>query len=112
MQVNTSEESQKSGCAVEDAPALAKHIAGCSHLVLKGLMTIGKLDGDASEDFKTLVKCRATVAEALGKKEEELELSMGMSGDYEKAVSDTLPGPRVSEYVSFFPPVFSPCCLD
>lgn len=39
-----------------------------------------------NEDFDTLRKCRDDVAEALGLKKEELELSMGMSSDFEAAI--------------------------
>lgn len=51
-----------------------------------GLMTIGKLDGDPEADFAKLVECRKLVSEALNLPLDEIEISMGMSGDYEKAV--------------------------
>ena len=41
-----------------------------------------------------LAECRTKVCEALGLKEEEVEMSMGMSGDFESAVS--LPHPLSS----------------
>lgn len=37
-------------------------------------------------DFRTLVDTRGAVAAALGKEETDLELSMGMSKDYEEAI--------------------------
>ena len=37
--------------------------------------------------FQVLIECRTAVAGALGVAAESLELSMGMSGDYEHAVS-------------------------
>ncbi|KAL4168716.1 hypothetical protein KRP22_012114 [Phytophthora ramorum] len=54
VQVNTSEEEQKSGSDADSSVELARHI---------------------------------TVAEAIGKAEADLALSMGMSGDYELAIS-------------------------
>jgi uncharacterized pyridoxal phosphate-containing UPF0001 family protein len=36
--------------------------------------------------FQRLVECRTRVAEALNLQEKDLELSMGMSGDYKVAV--------------------------
>lgn len=37
--------------------------------------------------LQSLTECRAKVCEALGLKAEDVELSMGMSGDFEQAVS-------------------------
>lgn len=54
----------------------------CPHLVLKGLMTIGS-PGEA-DDFATLVQQRDLVQrEVFSAQHDKLELSMGMSGDYE-----------------------------
>ena len=39
--------------------------------------------------LQCLSECREKVCEALGLKAEDVELSMGMSGDFEQAVSDT-----------------------
>lgn len=39
---------------------------------------------------QTLLNCRAEVCKALGMAEDQCELSMGMSGDFEKAVCDTI----------------------
>ncbi|KAL0310739.1 UNVERIFIED_CONTAM: Pyridoxal phosphate homeostasis protein [Sesamum angustifolium] len=52
-----------------------------------GLMTIGMPDYTSTPDnFKTLAICRNKVCEALGIAEEQCELSMGMSGDFELAI--------------------------
>jgi len=86
VQVNTSGEAQKSGVPPEDACALARHVReACPYLALRGLMTIGGA-GTGAKDFKTLFECRAAVCAALGVPEESLELSMGMSGDFEEAI--------------------------
>ncbi|KAL3898826.1 MAG: hypothetical protein SGCHY_002469, partial [Lobulomycetales sp.] len=88
IQVNTSGEESKSGLAPgEEVVALAKHIKEeCPHLVLKGLMTIGS-PGEA-DDFATLVQQRDLVQrEVFSAQHDKLELSMGMSGDYEQAIA-------------------------
>ena len=47
-------------------------------------MTIG-LSGSL-EDFRVLAGCREVLCEALGLQHDEVELSMGMSGDNEEAI--------------------------
>ena len=87
IQVNTSPwEGTKSGILAEEAPALAAHVAAsCPNLRLAGLMTIGE-PGNVS-CFAALGECRDAVAAELGVAAEALELSMGMSGDFEAAVA-------------------------
>lgn len=56
-----------------------------------GLMTIGAYGYDAAAgpnpDFLALKKCREDVCSVLGLSSENVEISMGMSSDYEHAVS-------------------------
>ncbi|CAZ80054.1 unnamed protein product [Tuber melanosporum] len=93
VQVNTSGEESKSGCQPTAAPVLAKHILEeCKHLTLQGLMTIGAIarsrESDIpNEDFLTLKRVRDEVAQRVGIDSDQLELSMGMSEDFEQAVS-------------------------
>lgn len=88
VQVNTSLESSKSGVEMDKCIDLVKIIRSeCPHLLFKGLMTIGKLEGDPNEDFQRLVDMRSKISKEFDIKEDELELSMGMSGDYDIAVS-------------------------
>eukprot|EP01126_Amoeba_proteus_P034211 TRINITY_DN3398_c0_g1_i14.p1 TRINITY_DN3398_c0_g1~~TRINITY_DN3398_c0_g1_i14.p1 ORF type:complete len:125 (+),score=25.15 TRINITY_DN3398_c0_g1_i14:515-889(+) len=99
--VNTSLEPQKSGIHPKDVAEVARlihedesnhkqwyqrRVRGFSNLELQGLMTIGKYEGDASQDFQCLVECRREVARVLNKDETDLVLSMGMSADYELAI--------------------------
>lgn len=95
VQVNTSGEDAKSGCAPGDAAvALCREIVEtCPNLRLIGLMTIGAIarskattPENENEDFVALTQQRDLVAEALGLGADELELSMGMSEDFEGAV--------------------------
>lgn len=90
IQVNTSGEDQKSGIQPDGVPALARHIkSSCDKLELAGLMTIGKHDGWGdleNQDFIRLFEIRESLAKELSITSKELDLSMGMSGDYEEAV--------------------------
>lgn len=88
MQVNTSGEESKYGVAPDEAVPLATHIRdSCQHLVMAGLMTIGQPDySSRPENFTCLTEVRQKVAEAFGVEADSLELSMGMSGDFEQAV--------------------------
>ncbi|KAL9094563.1 MAG: hypothetical protein Q9165_003122 [Trypethelium subeluteriae] len=95
VQVNTSGEDSKSGVAPSDAANLVREIrASCPHLRVRGLMTIGAIARSQAttpetenEDFMALREVRDTVARELGLQAGELELSMGMSGDFEGAIA-------------------------
>ncbi|TXG46953.1 hypothetical protein EZV62_026247 [Acer yangbiense] len=88
VQVNTSGEESKYGVEPSGCVELAKYVSqDCPNLEFCGLMTIGMPDYTSTpENFKTLAKCRSEVCEALGIPEEQCELSMGMSGDFELAI--------------------------
>ena len=94
VQVNTSGEEEKSGVEPGEAGALCSHIRDhCPNLTLQGLMTIGAIarskgltEGMENEDFLKLTEVRDTVAKDLKFEQENLELSMGMSEDFESAV--------------------------
>ncbi|TGZ76229.1 hypothetical protein EX30DRAFT_345052 [Ascodesmis nigricans] len=89
VQVNTSGEEQKSGCQPEEARDICQHIINnCPTLVLQGMMTIGSIarSKDAeneNEDFINLKRVRDSVSAEFGI---ELELSMGMTNDFEQAI--------------------------
>ncbi|CAD7700213.1 unnamed protein product [Ostreobium quekettii] len=88
VQVNTSGEESKSGLSPEDVVSLARHVhTQCQYLELKGLMTIGMPDYTSHpENFLCLLKCREAVCRDLDIPVDDLDLSMGMSGDYEQAI--------------------------
>jgi len=88
VQVNTSGEESKYGVQPADCVPLAAHIVRkCSGLRLAGLMTIGQPDySSRPENFTCLAQCREAVAKELGLDPGSLELSMGMSGDFEQAI--------------------------
>lgn len=103
IQVNTSGEESKSGCAPgPETVALCRFVlTECPHLHLLGLMTIGAIARSVAttpdtenEDFRVLRAQRDLVASELrelldarkGEDAGELELSMGMSEDFEGAI--------------------------
>jgi len=95
VQVNTSGEESKSGCAPgQDVVSLCRAIVNdCPNLHLLGLMTIGAIarsvattTENENEDFLSLKEQRDLVTKELGL-DRELELSMGMSDDFEGAIA-------------------------
>uniref|UniRef100_A0A5S6QUR7 Pyridoxal phosphate homeostasis protein n=1 Tax=Trichuris muris TaxID=70415 RepID=A0A5S6QUR7_TRIMR len=93
VQVNTSGEEQKSGVHPSEACTLAARIRNaCRNLNFSGFMTIGSLDhSDAGEDdenpdFRCLSNVREEFCQANDIRLDQVELSMGMSGDFEQAI--------------------------
>lgn len=92
LQLIVQGEEAKSGCEPADAVGICKHIhANCPHLILQGLMTIGSLsqsrvahEGEENQDFVVLTNIRDQVKKELP--DVPLELSMGMSQDFETAI--------------------------
>lgn len=89
LQVNTSGEEAKSGCAASEVEALLEATAACDRLEVRGLMTIATRGGDEAETRRCFAALRevrdrlsATSGVALP------ELSMGMSGDLELAIEE------------------------
>lgn len=86
IQVDTSGEDTKSGVGPEELLPLVDFIQQqCPKLRLRGLMTIGAPNDMSC--FEKLVDHRLQVAQHLGVEAESLELSMGMSGDFEEAIA-------------------------
>lgn len=91
VQVNTSGEESKNGCTPVESVDLVKHVLEkCPSLKFIGLMTIGQYIEESlkgpNKDFLCLKKCREEVAEKLNLSVENIELSMGMSHDFEHAI--------------------------
>jgi len=93
VQVNTSGEENKAGIEPDAAPGLCQYIKDkCSRLQLQGVMTIGAIarskattPENENEDFICLRETRDLIVKELGL--EGLELSMGMSEDFEGAIA-------------------------
>ncbi len=89
LQVNVAGETQKSGCALDETPALARAVAALTHLRLEGMMTMAPLTDDEDVQRRTFRGLR--VLRDRIKEEEGLwlpTLSMGMSGDYASAAQE------------------------
>ncbi|PHH76655.1 hypothetical protein CDD82_3898 [Ophiocordyceps australis] len=96
VQVNTSGEDAKSGCApgAQTIELCRFVIDSCPSLRLLGLMTIGAIarsrettTENLNQDFDLLKQQRDLVSSELGLEHDRLELSMGMSEDFEGAIS-------------------------
>ena len=97
VQVNTSGEENKAGIEPGQAAGLARFIREkCPRLKLQGVMTIGAIARskattveNENEDFICLRETRDQIVSELGLsgEEAELELSMGMSSDFEGAIA-------------------------
>ena len=79
IQINTGNEDQKAGIAVKDLPNFLDFCREECNLNIVGLMTIPPIDDPAALHFALLKK--------LAKRHSLANLSMGMSGDYEKAIA-------------------------
>lgn len=87
IQVNTSGEQEKNGIEPDKVPELFEFInEKCKSLQLEGLMTIGAFGYDYTQgpnpDFVCLMECLNHLP-----RPESLQLSFGMSDDFEQAVS-------------------------
>jgi uncharacterized pyridoxal phosphate-containing UPF0001 family protein len=78
VQVNIGDEPQKGGCATADVPALIEQCRAAG-LPLVGLMCLPPADVEPAPYFALLAK--------LARRHGLPGLSMGMSGDYETAVT-------------------------
>jgi PLP dependent protein len=89
LQVNASEESQKSGVAVGASVHLAEQIDTMPNLQMMGLMTMAALDDDVDTARKTFARTREIFEEMKWHKiggTHLRHLSMGMSNDFEAAI--------------------------
>jgi len=86
VQVNISGEASKHGCREEDAARIFEAAAGSDHLRAIGLMTIPPLDEDPeSGSARTVFRKLRQLRDYLNP---ELKLSMGMSVDFETAITE------------------------
>lgn len=83
LQVNIGAETQKSGCAVAEVPALAESVRALPNVSLRGLMAVAPHIDDA-EATRPFFAALRELAEANGLP----ELSMGMTHDLEQAVEE------------------------
>jgi len=88
VQANVSGERTKAGAALEDAPALARAVAGLPRLRLRGLMSI-PAPAEGFEAQRLAFRRLRELFEALNEQGLGLDtLSMGMTADLEAAVAE------------------------
>lgn len=91
LQVNCSGEEQKYGCPFPAAIRLAEQIGEMVNIRLRGLMTMAAYSERPEEARPAFARCRELFEEMRTMKLTDGEfniLSMGMSGDYEVAISE------------------------
>ncbi|XP_053954700.1 pyridoxal phosphate homeostasis protein isoform X1 [Anastrepha ludens] len=91
IQVNTSGEEAKNGVEPNAAPTLYKYIKeNLKNLQLEGVMTIGAFGFDYSKgpnpDFISLMSVHNQICTENGLEPSAVQVSMGMSDDFEKAI--------------------------
>lgn len=84
LQINSAKEESKSGVSPEEAKEVYLAIKeSCPHLILEGVMSIGA----HTEDAKTIINSFEITKTIFDTLPNAKTLSMGMSGDYELAIS-------------------------
>jgi pyridoxal phosphate enzyme (YggS family) len=84
LSVNLGGEATKGGCTIENAPLLARAVAGVTNTRLDGLMTMPPPEEDPRPHFVALRQLREDLQQQLGRPLPVL--SMGMSSDFEIAI--------------------------
>jgi PLP dependent protein len=91
LQVNASEEPQKSGVAIGAALHLAEQIASMPNLQLAGLMTMAEFEAPEATIRQTFSRTREVFEEIRWQKiggSAVRHISMGMSNDFEMAIAE------------------------
>jgi hypothetical protein len=91
IEVNIAGEEQKAGVSVKDAAALVREVAKLANLRIKGLMTMPPYSENAEEArpyYRKLRELAAVIGREAVPGVSMAVLSMGMSGDYEVAISE------------------------
>jgi pyridoxal phosphate enzyme (YggS family) len=91
LEVNVSGDATKHGVAASGLPALVAAAAGCRQVRVRGLMTMASLEGDddrTRREFAALRELRDRFASDTPPNVRLVDLSMGMSGDFELAIAE------------------------
>ncbi len=91
IQVNISDEDQKSGCDPESLPDILEYAAGLKHVSVHGLMGMASFTDDRDlirRQFRLLRELRDNHRGYESETVRLDELSMGMSGDYDIAIEE------------------------
>jgi PLP dependent protein len=89
VEVNVGGETQKAGCAIDNVGALLEHLRGCERLRTRGLMAIPPAHDDPEASRPHFRAMRELFERLRDRGHGELvELSMGMSADFEIAIEE------------------------
>ena len=91
LEVNIASEESKGGFSPEEVVEISEKISAFPHLRLRGLMTIGRFDAEIEETRQYFKKMHHLLVDIKAKNIDNIYiniLSMGMSADYELAVSE------------------------
>ncbi|MBQ5323349.1 MAG: YggS family pyridoxal phosphate-dependent enzyme [Oscillospiraceae bacterium] len=91
LEVNIAEEESKGGFSAEEIIDVSEKIKNFPHLRLRGLMTIGRFGAEIEETRQYFEKMRHLLVDIKTKNIDKIYiniLSMGMSADFEIAVSE------------------------
>ncbi|HAJ73438.1 MAG TPA: YggS family pyridoxal phosphate-dependent enzyme [Lachnospiraceae bacterium] len=91
IEVNVAEEESKFGVRVQDAEALIRQIAELPNIHVNGLMTIAPFVDDPGENrlvFRKLKELSVDIASKNINNVSMIDLSMGMTGDFEVAIEE------------------------
>lgn len=91
LEVNVAEEESKFGVTPDDVLELVKEVAKMPHIRIKGLMTVAPYVENAEENRPYFEKLKKIFVDIIHKNIDNVfmeELSMGMTGDYEVAITE------------------------
>ena len=91
VEVNVAEEESKFGMTASETVSLVEEIAKLPHIRIKGLMTIAPYVEDSEENRRYFAKLKQIYVDIIHKNIDNVfmeELSMGMTGDYEVAITE------------------------
>ena len=91
IEVNVAGEESKFGASAEETVSLVEDIAKLPNLTIRGLMTIAPYVENSEENRLYFAKLRQIYVDIIHKNIDNVfmeELSMGMTGDYEVAITE------------------------
>lgn len=91
VEINVAGEESKFGSAVDEAVSLVEEIAKLPNIVIRGLMTIAPYVENSEENRLYFAKLKQIYVDIIHKNIDNVfmkELSMGMSGDFEAAITE------------------------
>lgn len=88
VQVNVAGEATKGGLALAELPREAVRLAGCAGVRVVGVMTMAPIDADEATLRRVFAGARSSRDVLCAAGHPAVELSMGMSGDFEVAIEE------------------------